>query len=281
MATLRLGRWEKRQELRTLTGAVAKYDRIGTGYDSTRKPDARITASLVEHLALPPGSAVVDVGCGTGNYTVELARRGYQMTGVDPSTEMLAHARAKSGDVRWMSGSSDTLPLNANTFDGTVATLTIHHWADLSRAFLEVRRVVKSGERFVVFSATPEQTSAYWVGHYFPKALAAAVRQMPTQESVALALRGAGFSEPQFVPWQVPSDLTDLFWYAGKDHPELYFSSAFRMGVSAFREHCTPRDLESGLAKLRADLDTGRWQNIRTAAQTAIGDYCFFIAEAT
>ena len=53
---------------------------------------------------------VIDVGCGTGNYTVELARLGLEMTGVDPSLVMLAKAQSKSDEIRWVCASSDSLP---------------------------------------------------------------------------------------------------------------------------------------------------------------------------
>ncbi|MFN8486074.1 MAG: methyltransferase domain-containing protein [Caldilineaceae bacterium] len=51
---------------------------------------------LLEELGLQPGAAVLDVGCGTGRHAIELARRGYAVTGVDLSTGMLAQAKAKA-----------------------------------------------------------------------------------------------------------------------------------------------------------------------------------------
>jgi cyclopropane fatty-acyl-phospholipid synthase-like methyltransferase len=48
---------------------------------------------LIEELALPKGSAILDVGCGTGRHTVGLAKRGFKMTGLDLSSGMLAKAQ--------------------------------------------------------------------------------------------------------------------------------------------------------------------------------------------
>ncbi len=54
---------------------------------------------LSEELALPRGSHILDVGCGTGRHSVELAKRGYRMTGVDLSSGMLAEARKAASDA--------------------------------------------------------------------------------------------------------------------------------------------------------------------------------------
>jgi SAM-dependent methyltransferase len=51
---------------------------------------------LTEELALKPGAAILDVGCGTGRHSVELAKRGYKVTGIDLSAEMLKEAREKA-----------------------------------------------------------------------------------------------------------------------------------------------------------------------------------------
>ena len=51
---------------------------------------------LIEALELSPGCSILDVGCGTGRHAVELARRGFVVTGIDLSPGMLEQARAKA-----------------------------------------------------------------------------------------------------------------------------------------------------------------------------------------
>jgi ubiquinone/menaquinone biosynthesis C-methylase UbiE len=60
-----------------------------------REPIARRISWLVEHIGAARGR-VLDIGCGTGNYAIELAKLGFQVVGVDFSTRMLANARAKA-----------------------------------------------------------------------------------------------------------------------------------------------------------------------------------------
>ena len=64
-----------------------------------------------------PGSRLLDVPCGNGRHSIELARRGYHVTGVDLSDEFLAAARAEL-DADWRKGDMRELELEPSTFDG-------------------------------------------------------------------------------------------------------------------------------------------------------------------
>jgi len=74
--------------------------------NSFTKNTLREVDFVLEELSLPPGSRILDVGCGTGRHAVELARRGYRVTGVDISSGMLAEAeraaREAGVEVEWI-----------------------------------------------------------------------------------------------------------------------------------------------------------------------------------
>jgi SAM-dependent methyltransferase len=61
---------------------------------------------LLEELSIRPGGSILDVGCGTGRHSIELTKRGYDVTGIDLSSEMLARAadaaKAAGVDVNWI-----------------------------------------------------------------------------------------------------------------------------------------------------------------------------------
>jgi len=61
---------------------------------------------ILEELDLPSGSLILDMGCGTGRHSIELAKRGYQVTGVDISSRMLMEAEKKAREegvvVEWI-----------------------------------------------------------------------------------------------------------------------------------------------------------------------------------
>ncbi len=257
---------------------MALYDTIGRTYDTTRKADPDITRCLARHLNFAPGARYLDVGSGTGNYTVALQQLGAQMHGLELTSTMLAKARAKSDRVRWIQGNAEALPLRDRCLDGATCTVAIHHMKNFGRAFEEVFRVLDAG-RFVIFTGDHAQIDGYWLKEYFPNAIAAAIEQMPSAESVAHHLRHAGFTAVETEPWEVPRDIQDWFLYAGKYRPEIYLDPMVRAGISFFAQGiATPEETAAGCAKLESDIKSGRFEEVAEKYRHNLGDYLFVIA---
>lgn len=73
-------------------------------------------ADLIESILHESGGrSVLDAGCGTGRVAIELANRGFSVTGVDADAGMLAAARAKAPDLRWIE--ADLADLTAAAVD--------------------------------------------------------------------------------------------------------------------------------------------------------------------
>lgn len=112
-----------------------------------------------------PGNTVLDLACGTGSLTRELAQRGYEMIGVDLSPEMLAEAAEKNRDAGevppiFLCQSMDKLDLYG-TVDACVCCLDSVNYVTspkkLQRAFQRVHLFLTPGGLFLFDINTPEK----------------------------------------------------------------------------------------------------------------------------
>lgn len=128
----------------------------------TLERTAREIDFLLSQLNLEPDARVLDVGCGAGRHSIELAQRGYSVVGIDPAPAMIAAARARavaagvSPDFRQMSGES----LVANEeFDTAICLFTtlgqISEEGDNSHLVERVYTALRPGGHFVV--ETPQR----------------------------------------------------------------------------------------------------------------------------
>ena len=257
---------------------MAVYEQIGKSYDLTRHADLDIAAQLAKHIQIKSDSSYLDVACGTGNYTIALAKYGGVWSGVDQSKKMIDAATNKSNVVAWQVGEAEALPYADGAFSGVLCTLAIHHFAALTFAFREIYRVLAAG-RFVLFTATPEQMSKYWLVEYFPEAIHKSAEQMPSLEKVKYALDEASFNSVNIEPYSISKNLQDLFLYSGKYHPEIYLNENVRFGISTFALLASADEIATGCQRLAADINTGRITEIVKKYENNQGDYLFVIAD--
>ncbi len=101
---------------------------------------------------------VLDAGCGYGYYSILLAKKGADVTGIDISEKMidLAQKNAAESQVKCefhVCDMQDLSMFNSNVFDLTISSIVIGNLDDLGNAFSEVSRVLKSKGIFI-FSET-------------------------------------------------------------------------------------------------------------------------------
>ncbi len=130
------------------------FDRFAEADDyDVFQPSAkeRIIDAFVRLSGLGPGARVIDVGCGSGAFTEVLSRRGFQASGLDISSKLIALAKRKFPAIDFYEGDAERLPFDAGRFDGVLLSGLIHHFPDQRALAAEVFRVLKPGGRFVAF----------------------------------------------------------------------------------------------------------------------------------
>jgi SAM-dependent methyltransferase len=113
---------------------------------------------LVEEAVATGPATILDVGCGTGTLTVQLARRApdARVIGLDGDPEILERARAKSQwanvGLELLEAMADEIPLDDASVECCVTTLVLHHLAPdaKARALAEMRRVLTPGGRLLI-----------------------------------------------------------------------------------------------------------------------------------
>ena len=104
-------------------------------------------ASLVDLLAPQHGERILDVGCGDGVLTAQIAACGAEVVGVDSSPSMVAAARERGIDARL--ARAEALPF-AGEFDAVFSNAALHWVPAATAALAGIRRALRPGGRLVV-----------------------------------------------------------------------------------------------------------------------------------
>jgi SAM-dependent methyltransferase len=226
-----------------VTEAAPAYDRIGVGYRAVRRPEPRIAVRI--EAALGDARSVLNVGAGTGSY--EPAER--EVTAVEPSQTMIG--QRPPGAALVVQGCAESLPFEDDSFDAAMAIITVHHWSEMRAGLAEMVRVAR--RRVVVLSFDPAPAADMWLRDYFPGALRYHAEAMPPIDELTALLPNAAVE-----PVPIPNGCVDGFFIALWDRPELHLDPEVRRASSVW--HSMPElEAEHGLALLRADLESGRW----------------------
>lgn len=147
----------------------AMFDAVAPRYDlvnrvMTFRMDVGWRKRTVRSLALPPGSVVLDIACGTGDLCREVSAGGLLPIGVDLSFGMLAAARTSAPLLQ---GDALGLPFPDGSVDGVTCGFALRNFVDLPRFLDEVARVVRPGGRIALLEVAEPSSRVLRVGHGF------------------------------------------------------------------------------------------------------------------
>jgi ubiquinone/menaquinone biosynthesis C-methylase UbiE len=141
-----------------------------------------IRRSLISALGPLAGREVLDVGCGPGDDTREIAALvgpTGRVVGADLSEAMLAEARRRGGAIEFVPADVHALPFPDGSFDGVRVKLVRQHSPDIDAADDELVRVLRPGGRLAAFDfdfetlsldhpdrATTREITRFWVDHH-------------------------------------------------------------------------------------------------------------------
>lgn len=201
---------EKRTAIRSMFDTIApRYDMVNRLM--TFRMDVGWRRTTQRALDLEPGSTVLDLACGTGDFSVELAESGHHPVGVDLSYGMLAAARTTTPLIQ---GDLLDLPIADQSVDAAVCGFALRNLVELDPFFAELRRVVRPGGRIALLDVSqPDNRVMAW-GHglYFNRVvpviggllsdrkaysyLPKSVSYLPEPEVMVAKLAEAGLANP-------------------------------------------------------------------------------------
>ena len=204
----------KRWAVREMFDAIApRYDLVNR--IMTLRLDVAWRRRTVRELALPAGSLVADLACGTGDLCRELSRSGCHTIGFDFSMGMLRAAPGAAAGWQRVNADVLDLPLPDGAVDGATCGFALRNLTAVPPLLDELARVLRPGGRIGLLEVdSPTNPVLRW-GHglYFGRAvpligavlsdrdayryLPESVAYLPPTDKLLVGLRSAGFSDVQ------------------------------------------------------------------------------------
>jgi ubiquinone/menaquinone biosynthesis C-methylase UbiE len=239
------------------------YNEISKIYDDVREGDVILINHFLEGLPAEDFLRILDIGCGTGNYTDLFQKvtqtKHYQVHGVEPSEGMIHKARQKNSQVIFQQAPADNIPAENRFFDFIYMTDVIHHIPDIHKMFSEIRRILKPQGKVCIVTQSHRQIEARPIVQFFPGTVRVDQERYPDIDEVSAAAQSAGLiylkQETLF-----EQEIIEL----GVEYLELVRKKGYSM-----LHLLTEEEYQTGLTKLEKALQNGPIQ-ARAAGETLV-----------
>lgn len=187
------------------------YDVIAPKYDARyeQNPLAGVARELRALVANSLARDVLEVGCGTGHWVVELLPLLRRMVGLDFSYGMLEQAHAQDDKLLLTNGDANHLPFPSATFDLVLSLNALQHYTD-QRAFItEARRLLRPDGALAIVNLDPHIGRDRWYLYdYFEGVKDADLRRFPSSGTLLDWMLAAGFVRAE---WRVADHIHQEF----------------------------------------------------------------------
>ena len=134
---------------------------FGEDYLLVYKHRDRVNASkevtaIIDWLGITSEDKILDLCCGTGRHSIELARRGFSVVGIDLSDVLLSHAKKASGglDIEYIQGDMRSLPFSTGSFDVVLNLFTSFGYFvedhENGQVLADIARMLKPNGQFLI-----------------------------------------------------------------------------------------------------------------------------------
>jgi ubiquinone/menaquinone biosynthesis C-methylase UbiE len=178
----------------------ADYSKIAFHYDKARllsEQTMLIWLNLIARLSEPStGSRLLDLGCGTGRFSLPLASKlRLDVTGLDSSEDMLAKAKEKDSNsvVKWVLADASALPYPDSLYDIVFMSHLLHHVESPLNVLKECGRILVPSGIVIIRYGAMEQIRNDVIHKFFPQVIEIDEQRTPTRQLVENWLVEAGF----------------------------------------------------------------------------------------
>jgi SAM-dependent methyltransferase len=214
---------------------------------------------LLAAAAVSPGERVLDLGCGIGQVTRELAAQGALAVGIDLSRPMLAKARELAGPgAELVEGDAQVHPFPAASFDVVMSRFGCMFFDDQTAAFSNVARATRPGGRLALMvwqglgrnEWLQEVRGSLAMGRDLPAPPVGAPGPfgMADREATSLVLSSAGWDDVSATAVEVP------FWAGADPEDAMRFIGSSGV-VRGLLDGLSPAEQEQGRQRLRASFE--------------------------
>ena len=170
------------------------YDAIARAYDRRyEQSDYGPVLRLLLDFA-GGGKSVLEIGCGTGQWLVQLVKAGCDVAGLDSSRNMLKIAAEKSRQLGLVQGCAESIPFGTGTIDRLFCINALHHFSRQERFMAEAGRVLRHEGGMLIVGLDPHTgLDRWWIYDYFPQVIEIDKRRYPSTGQMRNLMAACGF----------------------------------------------------------------------------------------